>query len=45
VIWAAHVREILMGPGVPATAIKVRLMDESSTPDSSGDLWSRQVTL
>ena len=42
---AAQVREILTGPGVPATAIKVRLMEEASTPEGSSDLWSRRVPL
>jgi len=42
---AAKVRDILIGLGVPQTALKVLLNNEARTPDGINDPWSRKVTL
>jgi len=42
---AGKLNEILKGLGVPAAAIKVRVVDEAPSPDGSSDPWSRKVTL
>jgi outer membrane protein OmpA-like peptidoglycan-associated protein len=42
---AAKVRDILIGLGVPPTALKVRVVGDVRTPDGINDPWSRKVTL
>ena len=42
---AAKVRDILIGLGVPPTALKVQVVSEVRTPDGINDPWSRKVTL
>jgi len=42
---AAKVRDILIGLGVPAAALKVQVVNEARTPDGINDLWSRKVML
>jgi hypothetical protein len=42
---ASKVRDILIGLGVPQTAVKVRLENDARKPDGVNDPWSRKVTL
>jgi hypothetical protein len=42
---AAKVRDILIGLGVPTSALKVQVVNEARTPDGINDPWSRKVTL
>ena len=42
---ANKVREILVGLGVPSTAIKVRIVNDVRKADGVEDPWSRRVTL
>lgn len=42
---AAKVRDILLGLGVPASALRVRAVNEPPVLDGANDPWSRKVTL
>ena len=42
---ANKVREILVGLGVPSTAIKVRIVNDVRQADGVEDPWSRRITL
>lgn len=42
---ATKVRDILVGLGVPASAVKVQLINDAPQPDGINDPWSRKVVL
>ena len=42
---ANKVREILVGLGIPSTAVRVRIVNEVRQPDGVDDPWSRKITL
>jgi len=42
---ATKVHDILLGLGIPATAVKVRQVTDVREPDGMNDPWSRKVTL
>jgi hypothetical protein len=42
---AAKVRDILLGLGVPGTAVNVQIHTDAADPDGVNDPWSRKVTL